>query len=100
MSVYIYYMNEQIAMCKILSLSSFGHMNSAEKRAKISREDLACATLITITNNIGSIARMVAANEKIEKVINVLLVAFILVGKQSVVKMNSISGRMQYKLRT
>lgn len=43
-------------------------MNSAEKRAKVSREDLACATLITITNNIGSIARMVAANEKIEKV--------------------------------
>lgn len=49
--------------------SSFGHMNSAEKRAKVSREDLACATLITITNNIGSIARMVAANEKIEKVL-------------------------------
>ncbi|XP_050706685.1 pantothenate kinase 3-like isoform X2 [Eriocheir sinensis] len=48
---------------------SFGHMNSAEKRAKVSREDLACATLITITNNIGSIARMVAANEKIEKVL-------------------------------
>ncbi|KAK7079853.1 Pantothenate kinase 1, partial [Halocaridina rubra] len=47
--------------------SSFGHMNSAEKRAKVSREDLACATLVTITNNIGSIARMVAANEKIEK---------------------------------
>ncbi|XP_063845959.1 pantothenate kinase 3-like isoform X1 [Scylla paramamosain] len=49
--------------------SSFGQMNSAEKRAKVSREDLACATLITITNNIGSIARMVAANEKIEKVL-------------------------------
>ncbi|XP_045585482.1 pantothenate kinase 3 isoform X2 [Procambarus clarkii] len=49
--------------------SSFGNMNSAEKRAKVSREDLACATLITITNNIGSIARMVAANEKIEKVL-------------------------------
>ncbi|XP_064087761.1 pantothenate kinase 3 isoform X1 [Macrobrachium rosenbergii] len=49
--------------------SSFGHMNSAEKRAKVSREDLACATLVTITNNIGSIARMVAANEKIEKVL-------------------------------
>ncbi|KAG7175829.1 Pantothenate kinase 1-like [Homarus americanus] len=48
---------------------NFGHMNSAEKRAKVSREDLACATLITITNNIGSIARMVAANQKIEKVL-------------------------------
>lgn len=60
--------------CFSLSLSSFGHMNSAEKRAKVSREDLACATLITITNNIGSIARMVAANEKIEKVTDMLLV--------------------------
>ncbi|XP_042855906.1 pantothenate kinase 3-like isoform X2 [Penaeus japonicus] len=49
--------------------SSFGHMNSEEKRAKVSREDLACATLTTITNNIASIARMVAANEKIEKVL-------------------------------
>ncbi|MCL4132882.1 UNVERIFIED_CONTAM: hypothetical protein GTU68_026623 [Idotea baltica] len=49
--------------------SSFGHMNSSEKRSKVTREDLACATLITITNNIGSIARMVAAKEKIEKVV-------------------------------
>lgn len=49
--------------------SSFGHMNSEEKRARVSREDLACATLTTITNNIASIARMVAANEKIEKVL-------------------------------
>ncbi|KAB7502247.1 Pantothenate kinase 1 [Armadillidium nasatum] len=49
--------------------SSFGHMNSKEKRSKVSKEDLACATLTTITNNIGSIARMVAANEKIEKVV-------------------------------
>ncbi|XP_076037510.1 pantothenate kinase 3 fbl isoform X3 [Oratosquilla oratoria] len=49
--------------------SSFGHMNSAKKRDKVSREDLACATLVTITNNIGSIVRMVAANEKIEKVV-------------------------------
>lgn len=52
-----------------LVASSFGHMNSAEKRSNISREDLASATLMTITNNIGSIARMVAANEKIEKVL-------------------------------
>ena len=43
-------------------------MNSAERRSKVSKEDLASATLVTITNNIGSIARMVAANEKIEKV--------------------------------
>uniref|UniRef100_A0A146ZP36 pantothenate kinase n=2 Tax=Cyprinodontoidei TaxID=8087 RepID=A0A146ZP36_FUNHE len=49
--------------------SSFGHMMSKEKRDSISKEDLARATLITITNNIGSIARMCAVNEKIERVV-------------------------------
>ncbi|NXY85330.1 PANK1 kinase, partial [Alcedo cyanopectus] len=43
--------------------SSFGHMMSKEKRDAISKEDLARATLVTITNNIGSIARMCALNE-------------------------------------
>lgn len=36
---------------------------SKEKREAVSKEDLARATLITITNNIGSIARMCALNE-------------------------------------
>lgn len=36
---------------------------SKEKRDSISKEDLARATLVTITNNIGSIARMCAVNE-------------------------------------
>lgn len=36
---------------------------SKEKRESVSKEDLARATLITITNNIGSIARMCALNE-------------------------------------
>lgn len=36
---------------------------SKEKRESVSKEDLAKATLITITNNIGSIARMCALNE-------------------------------------
>ncbi|XP_054885687.1 pantothenate kinase 1a isoform X1 [Poeciliopsis prolifica] len=49
--------------------SSFGHMMCKEKRDSISKEDLARATLITITNNIGSIARMCAVNEKIERVV-------------------------------
>ncbi|XP_041746183.1 pantothenate kinase 3 isoform X3 [Coregonus clupeaformis] len=48
---------------------SFGHMMSKEKRDSISKEDLARATLVTITNNIGSIARMCAVNEKIERVV-------------------------------
>lgn len=43
-------------------------MNSRERRSKVSREDLARATLVTITNNIGSIARMCALQEKIERV--------------------------------
>ena len=38
-------------------------MISKEKRKEVSREDLAKATLVTITNNIGSIARMCAVNE-------------------------------------
>nr|CAD7605900.1 unnamed protein product [Timema genevievae] len=50
-----------------LVASSFGQMISKEKRSTVSREDLARATLVTITNNIGSIARMCALNEKIEK---------------------------------
>lgn len=43
-------------------------MNAADKRSAVSREDLAHATLVTITNNIGSIARMCAVNEKIDRV--------------------------------
>lgn len=46
-----------------LFFCSFGHMMSKEKRDSISKEDLARATLVTITNNIGSIARMCAVNE-------------------------------------
>lgn len=38
-------------------------MMTKEKRDSISKEDLARATLVTITNNIGSIARMCALNE-------------------------------------
>ncbi|XP_063291039.1 pantothenate kinase 1 isoform X3 [Pelobates fuscus] len=49
--------------------SSFGHMMSKEKRDSISKEDLARATLVTITNNIGSIARMCAVNENIDRVL-------------------------------
>ncbi|XP_018013760.1 pantothenate kinase 3-like isoform X2 [Hyalella azteca] len=49
--------------------SSFGHMNVSEKRGKVSRSDLAHATLVTITNNIGSIAMMVANSHNIGKVL-------------------------------
>lgn len=43
-------------------------MNSRERRGSISKEDLANATLVTITNNIGSIAKLCAMNQEIEKV--------------------------------
>ncbi|XP_051866253.1 pantothenate kinase 3-like isoform X3 [Pristis pectinata] len=49
--------------------SSFGNMMSKEKREAVNKEDLARATLVTITNNIGSIARMCALNENISRVV-------------------------------
>ncbi|XP_047518251.1 pantothenate kinase 3 isoform X2 [Pieris napi] len=52
-----------------LVASSFGQMCSADRRAKVSREDLARATLVTITNNIGSIARLCASNQNIQRVV-------------------------------
>ncbi|KAL0808418.1 hypothetical protein ABMA28_012885 [Loxostege sticticalis] len=52
-----------------LVASSFGQMSSADRRASVSRSDLARATLVTITNNIGSIARLCASNENIERVV-------------------------------
>lgn len=48
---------------RIFSCSSFGNMIYKEKRESVSKEDLARAILVTITNNIGSIARMCAVNE-------------------------------------
>lgn len=51
-----------------LVASSFGHMNSKNRRETVSNADLARATLVTITNNIGSIARMSATAQNIEKV--------------------------------
>ncbi|XP_015199334.1 pantothenate kinase 2, mitochondrial isoform X2 [Lepisosteus oculatus] len=49
--------------------SSFGNMVCKEKRESVSKEDLARATLVTITNNIGSITRMCALNENIDRVV-------------------------------
>ena len=44
-------------------------MNLEEKRKGATREDLAKATLVTITNNISSIARLCARAENIERVV-------------------------------
>lgn len=38
-------------------------MISKDRRDRVTKSDLAKATLITITNNIGSIARMCADNQ-------------------------------------
>lgn len=60
---------EKFGLAGDLVASSFGQMNSKERRNAVSKEDLAHATLVTITNNIGSIARMCAVKEKIERVV-------------------------------
>lgn len=49
-------------------------MNSKDKRANVSREDFARATLVTITNNIALIARMCALNERIYRVIILMII--------------------------
>ncbi|XP_058890122.1 pantothenate kinase 2, mitochondrial-like isoform X4 [Acipenser ruthenus] len=49
--------------------SSFGNMMCKTKRESVCKEDLARATLVTITNNIGSITRMCALNENIDRVV-------------------------------
>lgn len=46
-----------------LVASSFGHMMHEQRRTESSRADLVKATLVTVTNNIGSIARLCAINE-------------------------------------
>ncbi|KAK2705483.1 hypothetical protein QYM36_015765 [Artemia franciscana] len=52
-----------------LVASSFGNMNLDDRREGASREDLANATLVTITNNIGSVARLCALNENVDRVL-------------------------------
>eukprot|EP00057_Strongylocentrotus_purpuratus_P034326 XP_794774.1 PREDICTED: pantothenate kinase 3 [Strongylocentrotus purpuratus] len=49
--------------------SSFGNMHIKEKREEACKCDLARATLVTITNNIGSIAMMAAMREGIERIV-------------------------------
>ena len=49
--------------------SNFGHMNSKDKRQQVKREDLARALLEMVTINIGSIARMCAVSEGIDRVV-------------------------------
>ncbi|XP_068709646.1 pantothenate kinase 3-like isoform X2 [Montipora foliosa] len=52
-----------------ISGTSFGKMTSEGNRSLVKDKDLARAMLVTITNNIGSIARMCAVNHKVERVV-------------------------------
>ncbi len=45
----------------IMFVCSFGHMMNPERRKGARPEDLAQATLVTVTNNIGAISRMCAS---------------------------------------
>ena len=47
--------------------SSFGQMNIGERAGEATKEDLARATLMMITNNIGSIARLCCKSEDIKR---------------------------------
>lgn len=49
--------------------SSFGKMGSKLHRENATKEDLARATLVTITNNLGGLAMNWAVREKVERVI-------------------------------
>ncbi|XP_055339549.1 pantothenate kinase 3-like isoform X2 [Paramacrobiotus metropolitanus] len=49
--------------------SSFAQMMDPEKRKTARKEDLARAVLVTVTNNIGSIAMMCAMNNGVDKVV-------------------------------
>lgn len=49
--------------------ASFGQMLDPERRKNAKPEDLARAVLVTVTNNIGSMAMMCAMNAKVEKVV-------------------------------
>ena len=49
--------------------SSFGHMVDPEKRASISKADLAASSLIMVTNNICQIAMMCAERHKMQRIV-------------------------------
>lgn len=44
----------------LISCCSFGHMTNPDRRKDVRPEDLAKASLVTVTNNIAAIARMCA----------------------------------------
>jgi len=71
--------------------SSFGQMNIEERSAGASKEDLARATLMMITNNIGSIARLCCKSENAERC--VFVGNFLRI---NTIAMKSLSTAMEY----
>jgi len=71
--------------------SSFGQMNIAEKAAGASKEDLARATLMMITNNIGALARLCCKSEGTDRV--VFVGNFLRI---NTIAMRSLSTAMEY----
>ena len=60
---------EKFGLPGTLVASSFGNMNLDDKRAEAKKEDLAKACLITVTNNVGSIALLCARISKVERIL-------------------------------
>jgi len=71
--------------------SSFGQMNILEKATGASKEDLARATLMMITNNIGSLARLCCKSEGAERC--VFVGNFLRI---NTIAMRSLSTAMEY----
>lgn len=71
--------------------SSFGQMNIEEKFEGAAKEDLARATLMMITNNIGSIARLCCKSEAMERC--VFVGNFLRI---NTIAMRSLSTAMEY----
>ena len=60
---------EQFSLPGTLVASSFGNMHIEKKREAATNADLAKACLITVTNNVGSIALLCARISKVKKIL-------------------------------
>ncbi len=59
--IIIYIVGANVVLSTLYFVRSFGHMMHPERRKDARPEDLAQATLVTVTNNIGAITRMCAS---------------------------------------
>jgi len=82
---------ERFGLSGDIVASSFGQMNLSDKAEGATKEDLARATLMMITNNIGSIARLCCRSEAVERC--VFVGNFLRINK---IAMLSLSTAMEY----